>query len=87
MPVETKGFVSNNDSPKTKTQFEIVYNRERLRMEAQLKFVNINKEGLKMENHFEDELVQSYVLIWLYGLLDMKNEVTKLNRIDWLGIQ
>lgn len=56
-------------------------------MEAQLKFVNINKEGLKMENHFEDELVQSYVLIWLYGLLDMKNEVTKLNRIDWLGIQ
>ena len=57
MPVEIKGFVGNNDSPKTKTQLEIVYNRERLRMEAQLKFVNINKEGLKMENHFEDELV------------------------------
>ena len=57
MLVEIKGFVSNNDSPETKTQLEIVYNRERLRMEAQLKFVNINKEGLKMENHFEDELV------------------------------
>ena len=57
MPVEINGFVRNNDSPKTKTQLEIVYNRERLRMEAQLKFVNVNKEGLKMENHFEDELV------------------------------
>ena len=45
------------------------------------------KEGLKMENHFEDELVQRYVPIWLYGQLDMKNEVTKLTRIDWLGIQ
>ena len=40
MPVETKGFVNN---------------RESLRMEAQLKFVNSNKEDLKMENHFEDE--------------------------------
>ena len=87
MLVEIKGFVSNNDSPETKTQLEIVYNRERLRMEAQLKFVNINKEGLKMENHFEDELVQRYVPIWSYGLLDIKNEVSKLNRIDWLGIQ
>ena len=57
MPIETKGFESNNDSPKMKTQLEIVNNRERLRMEAQLKFVNVNKEGLKMENHFEDELV------------------------------
>ena len=57
MPIETKGFVSNNDSPKTKTQLEVVYNRERLRMEAQLKFLNIIKEGLKMVNHFEDGLV------------------------------
>ncbi|GMY31491.1 autophagy-related protein 18f-like isoform X1 [Fagus crenata] len=44
-----------NDSPKTKSRVEIVNNRESLRMEAQLKFVNSNKEGLKMENHFEDE--------------------------------
>ena len=57
MPIETKGFKSNNDSPKTKTQLEIVNNRERLRMEAQLKFVNIKKEDLKMENQFVDELV------------------------------
>ena len=33
----------------------IVNNRESLRMEAQLKFVNSNKEGLKMKNHFKDE--------------------------------
>ena len=57
MPVETKGFESNNDSPKMKTQLEIVNNRERLTMEVQLKFVNINKEGQKTENQFEDELV------------------------------
>ena len=57
MPIETKGFESNNDSLKTKTQLEIVNNRERLRMEAQLKFVNIKKEDLKMENQFLDELV------------------------------
>ena len=57
MLIETKGFESNNDSPKTKTQLEIVNNRERLRMEAQLKFVNIKKEDLKMENQFVDELV------------------------------
>ena len=45
MPVETKGFESNNDNPKMKTQLEILNNRERLTMEVQLKFVNINKEG------------------------------------------
>ena len=55
MPVGTKGFVNNSDSPKMKTRLETVNNRESLRMEAQLKFVNSNKEGLKMENHFEDE--------------------------------
>ncbi|KAM4103014.1 hypothetical protein ACJW30_06G047100 [Castanea mollissima] len=55
MPVGTKGFVNNSDSPKTKTRLETVNNRESLRMEAQLKFVNSNKEGLKMENHFEHE--------------------------------
>jgi len=55
MPVETKGFVYNNDSPKTKTRLEIVNNRESLKMEPQLKFVNSNQTGLKMENHFEDK--------------------------------
>ena len=57
MPVETKGFESNNDNPKMNTQLEILNNSERLTMEVQLKFVNINKEGQKMENQFEDELV------------------------------
>ncbi|XVF04001.1 hypothetical protein REPUB_Repub05bG0042700 [Reevesia pubescens] len=55
MPIGTKGFVNNSDSPKTNTRLEIVNNRESLRMEAQLKFVNNNSEGLKIENHFEDE--------------------------------
>ncbi|XWS27898.1 hypothetical protein CRYUN_Cryun25bG0019600 [Craigia yunnanensis] len=55
MPIGTKGFVNNCDNPKTKTRLEIVNNRESLRMEAQLKFVNNNSESLKMENHFEDE--------------------------------
>ena len=70
MPVETKGFESNNDNPKMKTQLEILNNRERLTMEVQLKFVNINKEGQKMENQFEDELVQRYVpflVKWVVG--------------------
>ena len=52
---ESDGFVYNNDSPKTKARLEIVNNRESLKMEAQLKFVNSNRAGLKMENHFEDE--------------------------------
>ncbi|OMP04510.1 hypothetical protein COLO4_09563 [Corchorus olitorius] len=55
MPLATTGFVNNSDSPKTRTRLENVNNRESLRMEAQLKFVNSNSEGLKMENHFEDE--------------------------------
>ncbi|GLT77497.1 hypothetical protein SLA2020_490740 [Shorea laevis] len=55
MPIEPKGHVNINDSPKAKTQLEIVNNRERLQKEAQLKFVNNNNKGLKMENHFEDE--------------------------------
>ena len=33
----------------------IINKKESLRMEAQLKFVNSNKEGLKMKNHFKDE--------------------------------
>lgn len=55
MPIETRGFVNNNGSPKTKTWLGIVNNRESLRMEAEIKFVNSNIEGLKMENHFEDD--------------------------------
>lgn len=55
MPVDTKGFVNNSVSPKTKTRHEIVNNSESLRVEAQLKFVNSKIEGLRMENHFEDE--------------------------------
>lgn len=54
--VENKGFVNNNDSQKTKTQLEIVNNRERtLKTEAQLKFVNSNIEGMGMENLFREE--------------------------------
>lgn len=55
MPIETKGFVNNSDSPKSKNRLETVNNSESLRMEAQLKFVNNNIEGLKVENLFEDE--------------------------------
>lgn len=55
MAVGTREFVNSNDSPKTNTRLEIVNNRESLKMEAPLKFVNNNNEGLKMENHFEDE--------------------------------
>jgi hypothetical protein len=55
MPVETRGFVDSNGSPKTNTRLEVVNSRESSRMEAQLKFVNSNNKGLKIENHFEDE--------------------------------
>ena len=41
---------------KRRLRLEIVNNIESLRMEVQLKkFLNSNKQGLKMENHFEDE--------------------------------
>ena len=56
MPAETKHFVHSNDSGKRTTQLETVYNRESLKMEPQLKFVNNDVESLKMENHFDDEL-------------------------------
>ncbi|KAG5255134.1 autophagy-related protein [Salix suchowensis] len=56
MPVETRGSVHSNGSPKTNTRLEVVNSRESSRMEAQLKFVNNNNnEGPKTENHFEDE--------------------------------
>ena len=58
MPIESKHFVHSNDSGKRTTQLETVYNRESLKMEPQLKFVNNNVESLNMENHFEDELYE-----------------------------
>ncbi|BBH01913.1 homolog of yeast autophagy 18 F [Prunus dulcis] len=58
-PIESKRFVNNNDSQKTKTQLEIVNNRERtLKTEAQLKFVNSNIEGMGMENLFREEAIE-----------------------------
>ncbi|XP_057464456.1 autophagy-related protein 18f-like isoform X2 [Actinidia eriantha] len=56
MPKETtKGFVNNNDYPKSNTRLEIVNNRDSSTREAHAKFVNNNIEGPKMENQFEDE--------------------------------
>ncbi|KAL5548243.1 hypothetical protein UlMin_003474 [Ulmus minor] len=57
MPTQAEGFVHTNDSSTTttKAQLETVNNRESVRMDAQLEFVNNNIEGLKMESHFEDE--------------------------------
>ncbi|KAF2314238.1 hypothetical protein GH714_024398 [Hevea brasiliensis] len=55
MPVEAMGFVNSSDSPKRDNWLENVNNREHLRTEAQLKFVNSNNGGPKVENHFEDE--------------------------------
>ena len=55
MPVETRGVVNSNGSPKTNSRLEVVNNRESSRTEAQLKFVNNSNEGLKMENQFENE--------------------------------
>lgn len=54
-PETTKVFVNNEDNPKSNTPLENVHNRESSMMEAQVKFVNNNIEGPKMENHFEDE--------------------------------
>ncbi|XP_010240957.1 PREDICTED: autophagy-related protein 18f-like [Nelumbo nucifera] len=47
------GFVNNNDSPKISTGLEFVNSKEK--MGSHLKFVNNNKQNLKMENHFEDD--------------------------------
>ena len=55
-------------------------------MEAQLKFVNSNKEGMKIENHFKDEggeFDQVCPLSGLNGWLDMRNEVTVLTSIEY----
>ena len=55
-----KGFVNNIDSPKTETQLEVMNNRElknggstQVCQDSRLK---TNKEGLKMEIHFENEV-------------------------------
>lgn len=58
MPIEANHFVhTNNDT--SKTQLETVNNRESLKTEPRLKFVNNNNnsvdEGLNPGNHFEDE--------------------------------
>ena len=50
-----QGLCKYQGQPKNKDLREIVINRKSLRMEAQLKFVNSNKEGMKIENHFKDE--------------------------------
>ena len=61
-------------------------------MEAQLKFVNSNKEGLKLENHFENGSVnligiRGIFFFVLNGLLDIKDEVLELISIDSLSIR
>ncbi|XP_028807731.1 autophagy-related protein 18f [Neltuma alba] len=55
---ETNGFVNKNDNDnlEANTRHEVVNNKEHSNMEAQLMPVNSDKEGLKMENHFEDNL-------------------------------
>ncbi|KAJ9182739.1 hypothetical protein P3X46_006698 [Hevea brasiliensis] len=55
MPVVAAGFVHISNRPKTDAWLENVNNRDSLRTEAQLKFVNSNNAGSKVENHFEDE--------------------------------
>ncbi|KAJ4832445.1 hypothetical protein Tsubulata_017108 [Turnera subulata] len=55
MLIETRESVNISGSPKTYSQLEVVNNRESLVAEAQVKFVNNNNAGLKMENHFEHE--------------------------------
>lgn len=57
----SKGYVNTNDSCRAKSQqHETVNNKESLQREAQLQFVNSNNnQGLRMENHFEDEDNQS----------------------------
>lgn len=56
MPTETaKGFVNRNDKPKTKILLETVNNRKSFKTEAQLEFVNNTKDGLNVENQFDDE--------------------------------
>ena len=51
-----------------------------------------NKEGLKMEIHFENESVslirfRGMFLFVLNGLLDIKDEVLEHISIDWLNIR
>ena len=63
MPVESKGFVSNNHSP-MKTQRQIMKLQRELKNEDSTQVYNSNKEGQNMENHFKDEdgeLDQMYV--------------------------
>ena len=59
-------------------------------MEAQLKFVKSNKEGLKMENHLKMKVVSlitftGMFLFSLNGLSNIKDEVLELISIIWLS--
>ena len=91
-----KGFVNNIDSPKTETQLEVMNNRElknggstQVCQDSRLK---TNKEGLKMEIHFENESLnlirfRGMFLFVLNGWLDIKDEVLELISIDWLNFR
>ena len=91
-----KGFVNNIDSPKMETQLEVMNNRElknggstQVCQDSRLK---TNKEGLKMEIHFENESLslirfRGMFLFVLNGWLDIKDEVLELISIDWLNFR
>ncbi|EEF39532.1 breast carcinoma amplified sequence, putative [Ricinus communis] len=55
MPSEVMGYVNSSDGSKIDTPLDNVNSRDSLRTEAQLKLVNSNNGGPRMENHFEDE--------------------------------
>lgn len=55
MPKESKDFVNSNVSMNPETRPETVNKREGMNLEDPLENVNSNKEGLRMENNFEDE--------------------------------
>lgn len=55
MPKESKDFVNSNVSMNPETGPETVNKQESMKLEDPLENVNSNKEGLRMENNFEDE--------------------------------
>lgn len=61
---------------------------ESLRMEAQLRFVKSNKEGLKMENYLKMKVVSLITFrgMFLFSLNGLKDEVLELISINWLII-
>ncbi|KAF7833879.1 autophagy-related protein 18f-like [Senna tora] len=58
---QSNGFVhkNDNDSLKANTHHEFVNTTEHLNMEAQLMLVNSDKEGMKTENHLEENGYES----------------------------